>query len=62
MFLIKACAVVLNLHNKIAMVGNFDADMLRTRVFPDVGQAFLQDEDDLQMLIIIQSLPVVLPI
>ena len=43
------------------MVGNFDADMLRTRVFPDVGQAFLQDEDDLQVFIIIQCLSIVLP-
>ena len=40
MFFIKACAVVPNRHDKIAVVGNFDADMLRTRVFPDIGQAF----------------------
>ena len=61
MFFIKACAVVPNRHDKIAVVSNFDVDMLRTRVLPNIGQAFLQDEDDLQMLIIIQSLPVVLP-
>ena len=58
---VKADTVVFDAQGKVLLVEHADFDVLGFGVFADVGQAFLQDEDDLQLFVIIQCAAVVLP-
>ena len=50
---VKADTVVFDAQGKVLLVEHADFDVLGLGVFADVGQAFLQDEDDLQLFVIV---------